>query len=66
MAKDDEDARRKLLEFKPSLYTSPIDKWLDQLANQQVSQINNPQESTYDEPLVESLEEPLLDGPNNN
>lgn len=66
VAKDDEDARRKLLEFKPSLYTSPIDKWLDQLANQQVSQINNPQESTYDEPLVESLEEPLLDGPINN
>lgn len=53
VAKDDEDARRKLLELKPSLYTSPIDKWLDQLANQQVSQVNNTQGSSYDEPLLE-------------
>lgn len=72
VAKDDDDARRKLLEYNPRLYTETIDEWLTKQARQQVEQTTNgsyaPEGIDYDaellyEPDTVYNDEPLLDAP---
>ena len=54
VAKDDNEARQKLLEIKPSLYTQPINDWLDKLASEKANDSNQiTEESTETDYLLE-------------
>lgn len=54
VAKDDNEARQKLLEIRPSLYTQPINAWLDKLASEKANASNQiTEESTETDYLLE-------------
>lgn len=46
VAKDDEEARRKLVELHPSMYTETVNAWLDKLASQKANEVEVKTEET--------------------